>query len=66
MRRYFLVSEDRKYIAEIDLMKNATYIVLDGQLKEVPQPEMGYGKQIISWQGGKPCHGKLEVDFKFK
>ncbi|MBX9988640.1 DUF3954 domain-containing protein [Priestia aryabhattai] len=66
MRRYFLVSEDRKYIAEIDLMKNATYIVLDGQLKEVPQPDMGYGKQIISWQGGKPCHGKLEVDFKFK
>jgi hypothetical protein len=60
------VSEDRKYIAEIDLMKNATYIVLDGQLKEVPQPEMGYGKQVISWQGGKPCHGKLEVDFKFK
>jgi len=66
MRGYFLVSEDRKYIAEIDLMKNATYIVLDGQLKEVPQPDMGYGKQIISWQGGKPCHGKLEVDFKFK
>lgn len=60
------MSEDRKYIAEIDLMKNATYIVLDGQLKEVPQPDMGYGKQIISWQAGKPCHGKLEVDFKFK
>ena len=60
------MSEDRKYIAEIDLMKNATYIVLDGQLKEVPQPDAGYGKQIISWQGGKPCHGKLEVDFKFK
>jgi hypothetical protein len=48
MRKYFLVGEDRKYIAEIDLMKNATYIVLDGQLKEVPQPDMGYGKQIIS------------------
>ena len=59
------MSEDRKYIGEIDLMKNATYIVLDGQLQEVPQPDMGYGKQIISWQGGKPCHGKLEIDFRF-
>lgn len=55
-----------KMTAEIDLMKNATYIVIDGQIKEVPQPDAGYGKQIISWQGGKPCHGKIEMDIKFK
>jgi hypothetical protein len=33
--------------AEIDLMKNATYIVKDGQLKMVPTPPDGYGKQVI-------------------
>jgi hypothetical protein len=51
--------------AEIDLMKNATYIIKDGKIQEVPQPAAGYGKQVISWQGGKPCHGKLETDIKF-
>lgn len=51
--------------AEIDLKKNATYIVKDGVLKEVPKPEDGYGAQIINWQAGKPCHGKLERTFKF-
>jgi hypothetical protein len=54
-----------KMTAEIDLMKNATYIIKDGKIQEVPQPAAGYGKQVISWQGGKPCHGKLETDIKF-
>jgi len=54
-----------KMTAEIDLKKNATYIVKDGVLKEVPKPEDGYGAQIINWQAGKPCHGKLERTFKF-
>ncbi|CAM4018137.1 DUF3954 domain-containing protein [Mesobacillus zeae] len=54
-----------KMTAEIDLMKNATYIVRDGQLKQVPSPPEGYGKQIINWQGGKPCHGTLEQSLKF-
>ncbi|MGG1292842.1 DUF3954 domain-containing protein [Bacillus smithii] len=53
-----------KMTAEIDLMKNATYIVKDGQLKLVPTPPDGYGKQVIYWQGGKPCHGSLEQTFK--
>ncbi|MES1046327.1 DUF3954 domain-containing protein [Bacillus sp. Gen3] len=52
-------------IAEIDLMKNATYIVKDGKIEIVPTPPTGYGKQIINWQGGKPCHGSLESAFKF-
>ncbi|MBO1515036.1 DUF3954 domain-containing protein [Metabacillus bambusae] len=54
-----------KMTVEIDLMKNATYIVKDGEIKVVPTPAAGYGKQIINWQGGKPCHGKLETDIKF-
>ncbi|WP_338030789.1 DUF3954 domain-containing protein [Cytobacillus citreus] len=56
---------NNKTIAEIDLKKNATYIVKDGQITEVPTPVEGYGTQIINWQGGKPCHGKLETIYKF-
>ncbi|OLN21723.1 DUF3954 domain-containing protein [Domibacillus antri] len=50
---------------EISLMENAVYIVKDGKLQEVPKPDSGHGKQIISWQGNKPCHGKLETDMRF-
>ena len=53
-----------KMTAEIDLMKNATYIVKDGQLKLVPTPPDGYGKQVINWQRGKPFQGCLEQTFK--
>ncbi|MEK5038785.1 DUF3954 domain-containing protein [Sporosarcina sp. FSL K6-3457] len=49
----------------IDLKKDATFIVKDGKLTEVPSPPTGYGKQIINWQGGKPCNGSLEESFKF-
>lgn len=51
--------------AEIDLMINATYIVKDGKLQLVPMPPEGYGTQIINWQGGKPCTGRLEQVLKF-
>ncbi|MGG3800442.1 DUF3954 domain-containing protein [Metabacillus fastidiosus] len=54
-----------KMTAEIDLMKNATYIVKDGKLETVPIPPTGYGKQIINWQAGKPCNGELSSSFKF-
>ena len=40
--------------AEIDLMDNKVYAVCDGQLYEVPAPVEGYGKQLISWNDGKP------------
>lgn len=55
---------DGKLTQEIDLMKNGTYVVRDGELKEVPKPQSGYGKQVINWQGGKPCHGAVEEGFK--
>ncbi|MFJ8245195.1 DUF3954 domain-containing protein [Peribacillus asahii] len=47
--------------AEIDLMKNATYIVKDGQLVKVDDPPKGYGSQTIVWQDGKPKY----VDIKY-
>ncbi|WP_231620770.1 DUF3954 domain-containing protein [Fictibacillus sp. 7GRE50] len=52
--------------AAVDLMHNATYVVRDGVLKQVPQPVDGYGKQIITWENGKPLGGKLESSFKIK
>lgn len=54
-----------KMTAEISLMENAVYIVKDGELHKILKPETGHGKQIISWQGHKPCNAKLETDIKF-
>lgn len=59
------MTEKNVMSAEIDLMKNATYVVKDGKIEIVPIPPSGYGQQIINWQGGKPSHGKLIEDFKF-
>jgi hypothetical protein len=53
-----------KMTVEIDLMKNATYIVKDGQLMLVDSPPAGFGKQVISWQGGKPSHYELNYTNK--
>ncbi|WP_348646621.1 DUF3954 domain-containing protein [Halobacillus sp. Cin3] len=50
--------------AEIDLMENAVYMVKDGQVVKAPAPKEGYGALTINWQGGKPCHGKMEESFK--
>ncbi|MDW0112222.1 DUF3954 domain-containing protein [Sporosarcina saromensis] len=51
--------------AVIDLRKNGTYIVKDGKLLLIPCPPAGYGKQVINWQGGKPCNGTIEESVKF-
>ncbi|WP_241655836.1 DUF3954 domain-containing protein [Halobacillus litoralis] len=40
--------------AEIDLMENAVYRVVDGVLEKVDTPGDGFGKQTITWQNGKP------------
>ncbi|MEH7122096.1 DUF3954 domain-containing protein [Bacillus sp. JJ1773] len=50
--------------AEIDLMKNATYIVKDGVITVVDAPPKGFGKQIINWQSGKPSHYELNYTNK--
>lgn len=56
---------DKDMVAEVDLMKNATYVVRDGKLAELPRPSDGFGKQVINWQGGKPCNGSIEASIKF-
>jgi len=41
---------------EIDLGVNAVYKVVDGELAKVDVPGDGFGKQIITWQDGKPLY----------
>ena len=41
---------------EIDLGVNAVYKVADGELAKVDVPGDGFGKQIITWQDGKPLY----------
>lgn len=55
---------NKQMVAEIDLMENAVYRVVDGQLIKVTTPGVGYGKQIITWQAGKPSH--CEISFTEK
>ena len=47
---------DNTTTAEINLEENAVYRVVDRKLEKVDKPGEGYGKQIITWQDGKPTH----------
>lgn len=42
--------------AVVDLKENAVYRVIDGEIKKVDKPGVGFGKQVITWQDGKPTH----------
>ncbi|WP_339165395.1 DUF3954 domain-containing protein [Siminovitchia sp. FSL W7-1587] len=42
--------------AVINLLENAVYRVVDGKLEKVDKPGDGFGKQVITWQNGKPTH----------
>lgn len=46
---------------EIDLSKNAVYVVIAGKVIQLDKPTMGYGKQEIHWQAGKVTH----IDYKY-
>lgn len=41
---------------EINLSENAVYIVRGGKLIQIDNPPLGFGKQEINWQDGKPTH----------
>lgn len=49
---------------EIDLRENAVYKVVDGEIEKVDIPGDGYGKQIITWQNGKPTHYEISYTKK--
>lgn len=50
--------------AVIDLLEDAVYRVVNGKLEQVDKPGDGFGKQIITWQNGKPTH--YEVSYTKK
>ncbi|MGM8212620.1 DUF3954 domain-containing protein [Virgibacillus sp. W0430] len=50
--------------ATISLKENAVYKVVDGKIEKIDVPGEGFGKQVITWQGGKPTH--YEVSYTKK
>lgn len=50
--------------AMVDLNEDAVYKVCEGELVKVDKPGNGYGKQVITWQNGKPTH--YEVSYTVK
>ena len=52
---------------EIPLDENAVYAVVNGEVFIIPKPPEGFGKQIITWQDGKPLpKAKNESVMEFK
>lgn len=40
--------------AVVDLMENAVYRVVDGELEKMDKPGEGFGKLTVHWQDNKP------------
>jgi Protein of unknown function (DUF3954) len=53
-----------KMTAEISLLENAVYRVIDGKLEKVDVPGNGFGEQTIVWQNGKPVLCKISYTKK--
>ncbi|WP_404810050.1 DUF3954 domain-containing protein [Metabacillus halosaccharovorans] len=53
-----------KMTVEIDLEKNATYVVRDGELTVVDTLPTGFGKQIITYQNGRWSHYDISYSKK--
>lgn len=53
-----------KKTEKVNLDENAVYRVKDGKLEMIDVPGEGFGKQIITWQNGKPTH--YEVSYTKK
>lgn len=56
--------EQRNNIAQISLTENAVFMIRDGELIKIDRPGEGFGKQIVTWQNGKPTH--YEVSYTVK
>ncbi|WP_313891139.1 DUF3954 domain-containing protein [Psychrobacillus sp.] len=56
---------NKNILEQVDLLENGAIVVKDGEVTILPSPPGGYGKQVINWQGGKPCNGTLEESIKF-
>ena len=56
--------DTEKMIAEISLLENAVYRVIDGRIEKVDEPGNGFGKQTITWQNGKPVVCEISYTVK--
>jgi hypothetical protein len=56
--------KEYKLEAKVSLLENAVYRVLDGKIEKLDVPGVGFGKQIITWQNGKPV--MYEVSYTVK
>lgn len=56
--------DKKRKVAQIPLNKNAVYRVIDGKIEMVDIPGVGFGKQIITWQNGKPTHYEISYTKK--
>ena len=41
-------------------VEQAVCLIKDGKMKLVETPQYGFGKQIITWQNGKPTHIEIQ------
>lgn len=57
-------SEHISNISEINLHKNAVFIVKNGKIDLIPAPASGFGKQVISWSDKKPTHIDVSTSMK--
>ncbi len=49
----------KNLVTEINLNENAVYQVIDGEVEKVDTPPKGFGKQVITWQDGKPIYYEI-------
>ncbi|KAA0956649.1 DUF3954 domain-containing protein [Planococcus sp. ANT_H30] len=59
-----MATRDEDMIAEVDLMKDAVYRVMNGRLQKLDSPPTGFGKQVITWQDNKPSVWELSYTGK--
>ncbi|WP_342560648.1 DUF3954 domain-containing protein [Psychrobacillus sp. FSL W7-1457] len=45
---------------EKNQVEQVVCLIKDGKMKLVESPQYGYGKQIITWQNGKPTHIEIQ------
>ena len=50
------MEQKKRKIAHISLTENAVFMIRDGELIKIDRPGDGFGKQIVTWQNGKPTH----------